>query len=93
MRIRKIWRSLTGYLVVQVKGPRLEGFLNACVREGLVLWNTVRVESGLMVVHIAPSAYRRMRMLCRSQGWRVQILRRGGLLFTVRRLGDRKSVV
>ncbi len=91
--MRKERRPFAGHIVVQVKGPRLEAFLNRCAEEGLYLWNVSRPAFNMLIVHMEPDGYRLLRGIAREHGWQLHIVERSGMSFVLRRLLRRKSFV
>lgn len=83
----------SSYVVVQVKGPRLESFLNRCAEEGLYLWSTSRPASNMLITHMEPSTFRRARRIAHEQGWRLRVIERIGIAFFLHRFLRRKSFV
>lgn len=86
-------RPFASYIVVQVKGPHLEAFLNRCAEEGLYLWNISRPASNMLITYMSPYDFRSVRRIAREQGWQFRILERKGFAFSLRRLMQRKSFV
>ena len=86
-------RPFASYIVVQVKGPHLEAFLNRCAEEGLYLWNISRPGVQHAHTYMSPYDFRSVRRIAREQGWQFRILERKGFAFSLRRLMQRKSFV
>lgn len=91
--IERLWRYFFGYLVIKVKGPALERFLNRMAHAGVTVWDTERLSSGMLVACVGVSGFRRARFLCRSQGWRVSVADKVGLPFFLEKLLRRKLLL
>lgn len=87
---RALWRILGGFVVIKVKGPRLERFLSRLADAGIALWDAERLASGMLVARVRAADFRRIRVLCRRQGWSVAIVEKHGLPFLVARVLKRK---
>jgi similar to stage IV sporulation protein len=84
--------KLTGaYLTVQIKGPDLERFLNTCTREGILLWDTYRYPS-LLIVHMHPRDFFKLKQITYRTGWQIKIIERKGVWFVLSRLTKRKAL-
>ncbi len=88
--IQRLWRYLCGYVVVKVKGSRLEGFLNRTA--GIGVWDVERLTDGMLIARMPAAKFRRTRHLSRRQGWQVYVVDRIGLPFVIARLVQRKAL-
>lgn len=79
------------YVVVQVKGPQLEHFLNACRHHGFRLWDVERIGPGHLIACTDPETFRRMRFLGRRGGWQLRIVAKQGGGFFISRLRRRSA--
>jgi len=91
--IERLWRFLHGYVVLKVRGPRLERFLNRAARAGVWLWDVERLGTGMLVARIPAASFRKVRSLSRAQGWRIAIADKVGLPFLLVALARRKALV
>lgn len=91
--IERLWRYLQGYVVLKIRGPKLERFLNRVARAGIGVWDVERLGAGMLVARVSLAGFRRVRLLCRSQGWKVSIADKVGLPFLGARLVRRKMLV
>lgn len=87
-----VWWSLRSYVVVKVKGPRPERFLNAATKAGIALHNVERLSQDLMVVTVNADLFGPLRTLTRATAWKISIVRRLGLSFTLRKLVRRRGL-
>lgn len=88
--IRRLWRVFRGYVVVKVKGTRLEGFLNRMAAAGIAVWDAERLSNGMLIARMCASGFKRTRHLSRRQGWQVFVVDRVGLPFLLARMARRK---
>ena len=85
MALRSLWSYIFGYVIIKIKGPRVEQLLNRAMRGGISLWNCRQLAPGFYVAAVGISGYRRLRPLVRRLGLEVRILRRVGLPFVIQR--------
>lgn len=91
--IERLWRFLQGYVVLKIRGPKLERFLNRSARAGIAVWDVERLGTGMLVARVSLAGFRKVRQLCRAQGWRVSIAEKVGAPFALARLARRKMLV
>ncbi len=84
------WRS---YVIIKVKGPRLEDFVNRAVAAGAHLYDVERLSAEMMVARVTAPVFRRLRVLCRAGAWRLSIVKRVGAPFLLLRLARRKGLI
>lgn len=89
----RLWRLLQGYVIIKVKGPRLERFLNRLARARVPLWDAQRVAPEMLVGAVTVRGFRKVRSLSRAQGWKVAIVQKAGLPFLIAALARRKALV
>lgn len=90
--IERLWRFLRGYVVLKVRGPQLERFLNRAARAGVPLWDVERLSAGMLVARTAVSSFSRVRRL-KLRGWRIGVVQKVGLPFAAAALARRKGLV
>lgn len=93
MGARSVWSTLTGYVIIKVKGPHLEAFLNQATDRGLFLWDVRRPRVDLLVAKTAATGLRALRPIARKQSVRITILKKQGWPFQLRRIWARKALV
>lgn len=76
-----IWLFFGGYVIVKVKGPNIEPFINAAVARGVPLWRVERMATDVAVLRAGVAHFRELGRAGRRTGVRVRILARGGLPF------------
>ncbi len=91
--MQRLWRLLRGYVIIKVKGAGLEVFLNKAASEGIALWDTERLGAGMLVASVRAADFRRVRAVCRSQGWKVGLAAKVGLPFLLSAVLRRKALL
>lgn len=79
------------HLVVQVRGPHLERFINACVTKGLRLWGVQRLSHEVLIVRMDAPSFRTLRHIDRRAHWEIRIVERFGGGFLLGRLLRRRA--
>ncbi|HHW10074.1 MAG TPA: sporulation protein YqfD [Firmicutes bacterium] len=82
-----------GYVIIKVKGRRLERFINAAAHAGVVLRHVERLTADMLVTRVSAAGFRRLRRLAGRQEWRMTILKRVGLPFFLHKLARRKALI
>jgi len=90
--LRRLVIYLLGSLRIEVKGRRIEQFLNLAVEAGLSLWAIER-RPDRMLCTLSVADFFRLRTVVRACRCRVHILRRAGLPFAWRRLRRRPALM
>lgn len=91
--IERLWRFLQGYVVLKIRGARLERFINRAARAGIGLWDVERLGRGMLLARVPASSFRKVRALSRAQGWKISIAHKEGLPFWAGALARRKGLV
>lgn len=74
------FRSLWGYVRIQVKGYGATRFINICAKRGIKLWNVEKNEEGYFL-NISISSFRKIRDIVRKTKVKVVIVGKHGLPF------------
>ncbi len=85
--------GLQGYVIIRVKGARLETFVNLANREGIVLRNVSRPVPDRLYCSVTVQEFRRLRPIIKSLQLAVEIRRRRGLPFLAHRLFKHRALV
>ncbi len=91
MIFERIFLRLTGYLSIRFQGPRVERFINLCLKEGIPVWDVYTTRQGVVVGKTSIAGFKRMRPVARNSRVRVRIIRRRGLPFLLARLWRRTA--
>lgn len=87
------YSSLTGFLVVKLRGSNPEKVINMAMNRGIYVWDITQLEEGIFLLKIRIGAYKALRLLARRSSCRVRIVRKYGLPFLLMRAGRRKVLV
>ncbi len=90
--LKRIATYLIGYLRIEVRGGRIERFLNLAVSEGMLLWAITR-HPDRMLAYIALRDFWDLRPVARDARCRVRILGRHGFPFLLSRLKRRPLLI
>lgn len=86
-----VWFLGRGYVVLNVSGDRPERFLNICLRRHLPIWGLERLaDAGFCVCMLAKDFRKNVRAISKKSGCRVSVKDKRGLLFWLRRYGNRR---
>ncbi|HAZ21696.1 MAG TPA: sporulation protein YqfD [Firmicutes bacterium] len=89
MLIQRIWFFLRGYLVILVKGPHPEQFLNAAIGQGVRLWDIQRFGPDWLLCKVGAQGFKKLRPVFRKTRCQGRIKQRIGLTFGLRRITKR----
>lgn len=90
--LRRLVAFLVGCLRIEVRGGRMERFLNVALEDGLSLWEVQRTPDRMRLT-LTIQDFRRLRRAVRASRCRVHILRRSGCPFVAARLRARPALV
>ena len=89
MFLQRIWFFLRGYLIILVKGPHLERFLNAATGREVRLWDVQRFGPDWLLCKVGIQGFRKLRPVARQTRCQCRIKERIGLVFMLRRITRR----
>lgn len=89
----KIFRFLTGYVLVTVEGFFLEKFTNLCAINNLPFWDIRRFGNAKLVGRTTISGFKRMRYEAKKCGCRIYLSKKRGTPFFLHRYRKRKVFV
>lgn len=92
MHVLRLWSSLTGYVIIRVKGPALERLVNLAASRGVRLTDIRRANPEVLYAQTSIGGFKALRPLARRLECTVRIRRRGGLPFLLASLGRRKAL-
>jgi similar to stage IV sporulation protein len=87
-----LWSVLSGYLVISVRGPAAEKFINMAVKSGAHLWD-ISAGDGESTLKVSVDDFFELRHLARKTGCRLHIVRKVGFPFFYYRLIRRRGMV
>jgi similar to stage IV sporulation protein len=85
-----LWSYLLGYVIIKIKGVRVEEFINRACSNGLYLWDIRKVKRGFLVAKMRADRFYLVRPLARRCDCKVEIDKKLGLPFLLKRLWRRK---
>lgn len=86
MRAPRFTGPWTRQVTVQVKGGRLEEFINGCMRRGIGLRQIERPAGHMLVARLDARDFRRLRALEGRRAWQIRTVERHGGGFLIARL-------
>ncbi|GAW32323.1 sporulation protein YqfD [Carboxydocella sp. JDF658] len=81
MLVQRILAWLRGYVIIRIRGPRLERLLNMAVSRGIYLWDIVRLKDGSALAKVSLPGFLALRHLRRRLNLQLGIAARRGLPF------------
>ena len=88
-----VWHYLSGYVIIDVKGRRLERFINRAVQGGVEIWRIRRTGTDRLTACVSVKGFYAMRPIVRECGVRVAILQKHGPIMALSRLRERKVLL
>lgn len=82
--LKKIFKFIKGYVIIEVTGKNKERFINMCLNNFLDISDVIPCGDGL-VLKTDRSGFLSMRRLAKKSGVRVRILEKRGVKYTLRR--------
>ena len=82
--------TLRGYVKIEVRGNRLEGFMNAVAASRLMVWDAHLKTEGVAELTILLPDFFRLRPILKQTGCRMHVQKRNGFPFFLDKLGRRK---
>ena len=89
----KIFRFLTGYVLVTVEGFFLEKFTNLCAINNLPFWDIRRFGNAKLVGRTTISGFKKMRHEAKKCGCRIYLSKKRGTPFWMHRYRKRKIFI
>lgn len=88
-----LWNSLSGYVIIQIKGLGLERFINAAAAQGIVLQNLKRQKDGSLQARVNVEDFYALHRMRRELRGEIHILQKRGLIMRLSRLRHRKVLL
>lgn len=87
-----LWKTLRGYVMIEVSGYAVERFINMAAHKGLYIWN-VRRGADAVSMNVSVKAFRELKSCAKKTGSRIRIAERRGLPFALHRYRKRKLLM
>ncbi|MFD0870576.1 MULTISPECIES: sporulation protein YqfD [Paenibacillus] len=84
---------LKGYVTIELRGERLEEFINLAASSRLVLWDMQIKQPNLAEVNLHIEDFYKLRPLLKKTGCRIHLLKRYGFPFFLDKLWKRKFFI
>jgi similar to stage IV sporulation protein len=81
-----------GYVIIKVNGNKLERLINRMMNKRLSAWNITRSNENEAQISITVKDFFQLRSLLRETGCQVQVIKRVGLPFLLRRMKKRMGL-
>lgn len=81
MLLQRIRNYLQGYVLILVRGPHLERFVNLALAHGLRLWDVCRVGPDMLSCKTGVRDFKHLRPVLSKARCQVRVKRRAGLAF------------
>ncbi|MDK2835637.1 MAG: hypothetical protein PWP21_414 [Thermosediminibacterales bacterium] len=89
----KLWNYFFGYVIIKVKGPALEKFLNITVNQDIFLWDVFRIDKDSIQAKVCIMNFKKLKPIARKTKCRVFLVSKRGLPFTFHRIKKRKMLI
>jgi similar to stage IV sporulation protein len=84
-----ILSSLRGYVIIEVRGQRIEQLINRLVEKRMSIWD-IHIHEARAQMCISLHDFFRLRPILKETGCRIHVMQRYGLPFTLNKLEKRK---
>jgi len=81
-----------GYVIIRIKGNKLERLINRMMNRRFAAWDLIRSSEDEAQLSIALSDFFQLRVLLKETGCRARIIRKKGLPFQIRRIKRRSGL-
>ena len=88
--IRRFYRFITGFLIIQIRGKNISRFLNLCIRNGISIWQMGSMEGMQCTFGLNLQDLYKIQPMLRKTKVRIFIKKRQGLPFIINRYRKRK---
>lgn len=90
---KRLSAKMNGYVLLELRGERIETFLNEAVRAGLNMWDVRLRGVGRGELYLRLADFPRLRPLLKQTGCRMHVVKRYGLPFFLQKVWRRKGFV
>ncbi len=88
-----VWQYLSGYVMIEVKGKRLERFINRAIQSGVEIWRIRRTGAECVSARVSVKGFYALRPILRECGVRVAIVGKRGPIMALSRMRERKVLL
>jgi len=88
----RLWKFITGYVMIRVEGLSLEKFLNIAAQSGITVYDVQRVSYTVLRAVISAHGYRKIRRIV-PEKYRITAEKKAGVPFGFIRLSGRKVLL
>lgn len=92
MRVNWVTK-VRGYVKIQVKGERIEAFINELALQQMNIWNIRWLEEHRVELYIIIGDFFRLRSVLKQTGCRIRVIERHGFPFFLKKLEQRKLFI
>jgi len=87
----KILNYIQNYVKIKITGPRPQKFINICLRRRIAIWELTRLSEQEFTMCMHASEYlKNVRTAASKAGVKVNVIKKAGLIYTLRRYKSRK---
>ncbi len=90
MQFKLVENYINGYIKTEIEGYYIERFINACMKEKIVLWGTLRNKGQVIQAKIGIQDYEKAVEIGKQYGCKLKIKKECGLPFLIERYKKRK---
>lgn len=90
MYIKILLNYIFGYVRISIEGYFIERFINICINNHLVLWNTKRKKQTIVYTNVGIKEFKQIRQIARKTKCKVNIKAKKGLPFIFNKYKKRK---
>lgn len=84
---------ITGYVTIRITGERPERFIQACIDEGMMVWNMNLIAENVCQVNIKLKDIKVIQRVKNRTAYKVSFTDKKGYPFIIRRLLKRKEII
>lgn len=90
MLLKRFYMYILGVVDITVEGFFIEKFINICNSQNIILWSSIIEKGTILKARINKSDFKKIRHIAKKTNCRVQINRKNGLPFVIRKYRKRK---
>ncbi len=90
MLIPRIWNYFCGYVIITVKGGRVEEFINLAVENHIYLWDIEKLSFSTISTKISIKDFFKLRRILKITGSKINVSEKHGMPFKIRSIKKKK---